>query len=648
MATKTELNAKLKTALSNTSQTNSIASNATVLKETKAATNATTLGNEVGKVINGYESLEKINNGSGNVENTGTAITAITEGVSGIGNQLMDAKDKVFNNTGTQSASTAFMNADGTVDSDALSQIQNADSAGELTLEGLGDGLFANVESIGGDIANSVSQIITILTGLAKLNEGIQKLQDANLGGSGLDALKATGDTMAEKGDALMGSISDTVGDLGNLATSGSLQEFGQRFNEFGQGLNEIANDVSAITNFNPVTDVIDNMAADTGVQGLVQDATKTVTDLTNETNNILNKVNEGITSVTNGIGDGILEATGVLNTTKTNSTGGQLQNQNEDFSNQFKETLTNITSGATLSITAVSSIMDDVNSGKPEGMARAVRTTMASDTTMSKEIKTLIGNSKETYNTTKDFVDDIVTKAGFDQNISAEDIKDFTDRVQLHEDQLSKSDTTVFGSMDRTQGQFYSKNVDLTDYGNNYPPNGGKDTIPEFTTIDSLEELGQEIMLIARDVRNLVLHSTESYNDQFLTSEDIHLEHVDAGEEGIQYHYVIRRDGTVERGRPANIVGNAAPKSYRNTSIDIAIVGGVNAPSGNDNPDAYLSDASYTRSQWDSLESFIEAFYRRYPGGNVCGHNQITNDKSIRDPHFDVKAYVKSRFGKG
>ena len=345
MATKTELNAKLKTALSNTSQTNSIASNATVLKETKAAVNTTTLGNDVGKVINGYESLEKINNGSGNVENTGTAITAITEGVTGIGNQLMDAKDKVFNNTGTQSASTAFMNADGTVDSDALSQIQNADSAGELTLEGLGDGLFANVESIGGDIANSVSQIITILTGLAKLNEGIQKLQDANLGGSGLDALKATGDTMAEKGNDLMGSISDTVGDLGNLATSSSLQEFGQRFNEFGQGLNDIASDVSAITNFNPVTDVIDNMAADTGVQGLVQDATKTVTDLTNETNNILNKVNEGITSVTNGIGDGILEAAGALNSTKTNSTGGQLQNQNEDFSNQFKETLTNITS---------------------------------------------------------------------------------------------------------------------------------------------------------------------------------------------------------------------------------------------------------------------------------------------------------------
>ena len=53
----------------------------------------------------------------------------------------------------------------------------------------------------------------------------------------------------------------------------------------------------------------------------------------------------------------------------------------------------------------------------------------------------------------------------------------------------------------------------------------------------------------------------------------------------------------------------------------------------------------SFTREQYTTLEKFLTAFYSRYPGGNVFGHNDLDVDEI--DPYFDVQDYIEKVFRK-
>lgn len=62
---------------------------------------------------------------------------------------------------------------------------------------------------------------------------------------------------------------------------------------------------------------------------------------------------------------------------------------------------------------------------------------------------------------------------------------------------------------------------------------------------------------LDARDITDMiVIHHTGNPTDDDLSAEEINESHQDQGWVGIGYHYVIRKDGTVELGRPDWAVG--------------------------------------------------------------------------------------------
>jgi N-acetylmuramoyl-L-alanine amidase len=163
------------------------------------------------------------------------------------------------------------------------------------------------------------------------------------------------------------------------------------------------------------------------------------------------------------------------------------------------------------------------------------------------------------------------------------------------------------------------------------------------FTRISRLEELEAEIRSATREITEVVIHWTEHFADQDVGSEEIHLTHTG----GIGYHYVVRKDGTIQRGRPVNIVGEHAPALGHNQySIAIAIVAGFTCNSETPDPSKYLSESSINSKQFVALEDFLRIFYRVFPGGNVLGHYQCTDDEDI-DPGFDVESYIKETFGK-
>lgn len=168
----------------------------------------------------------------------------------------------------------------------------------------------------------------------------------------------------------------------------------------------------------------------------------------------------------------------------------------------------------------------------------------------------------------------------------------------------------------------------------------------PKFPYISSLEELQAELRNVDREVTEVVVHWTETHTDKNIGSEEINKYHVDLGLNGIGYHYVIRRDGSLQRGRPVNIQGQHAPiNNHDQRSIGLVFVGGINVPSGTPNPENFLSAQSLTRSQINTFDHFCRAFYAVFPGGQIVGHSEIDADEV--DPGFEVINYVENVFEK-
>lgn len=209
----------------------------------------------------------------------------------------------------------------------------------------------------------------------------------------------------------------------------------------------------------------------------------------------------------------------------------------------------------------------------------------------------------------------------------------------------LKSIDTTIASATKQPPSQFvFSEPYVIGSFEKEWKDGQGK---PVFPYVSSTEELQAELRNISRDVTEIVVHWTETTTNKNIGSEEINEYHLAANLKGIGYHYVIRRDGSLQRGRPANIEGEHSPLNNHNErSIGVVFVGGINVPSGTPNPENFVSVQSLTRSQFNTFDHLCRAFYNSYAGGQIVGHNDI--DLNEDDPGFDVKEYVLANFGKG
>lgn len=164
----------------------------------------------------------------------------------------------------------------------------------------------------------------------------------------------------------------------------------------------------------------------------------------------------------------------------------------------------------------------------------------------------------------------------------------------------------------------------------------------PDFPYVSSVEELNAEFQNISRTVTSMIVHWTETHTNRNIGSEEINKYHLGLGIAGIGYHYVIRRDGSIQRGRPVNQDGEHTP-DFNAKSIGVVFVGGINAPTGTENSENFISAQSLTRTQINSFDHLCRAFLNRFDDGYIFGHNDLDEDEF--DPGFDVIEYVKSRF---
>jgi N-acetylmuramoyl-L-alanine amidase len=168
-----------------------------------------------------------------------------------------------------------------------------------------------------------------------------------------------------------------------------------------------------------------------------------------------------------------------------------------------------------------------------------------------------------------------------------------------------------------------------------------------QFTFVSGKEELQAEFKTATRLITEVVTHWTATYTNQDIGAEHVHSWHQDRGFSGIGYHYIIRRDGRLQRGRPINKAGaHALDNGHNKYSIGISFAAGYNCPSGTANPDRFISVESINSVQFKTYDMFMSAFYDIWPGGQVYGHVD-TDNKGKVDPGFDVQDYCFTKFGK-
>jgi len=89
-----------------------------------------------------------------------------------------------------------------------------------------------------------------------------------------------------------------------------------------------------------------------------------------------------------------------------------------------------------------------------------------------------------------------------------------------------------------------------------------------------TLTDYGLDFLsLYARDDTDMiVVHHTGNPSDDDLSAEQIHYSHLAQGWSGIGYHYVIRKDGTVEIGRPEWAMGaHASGENWHTIGVHLS-----------------------------------------------------------------------------
>ena len=135
------------------------------------------------------------------------------------------------------------------------------------------------------------------------------------------------------------------------------------------------------------------------------------------------------------------------------------------------------------------------------------------------------------------------------------------------------------------------------------------------------------------RTITLLVIHCSAVRPNQTSSAAQIDTWHRRQGWKlGIGYHYVVRRDGQIEPGRPVWMVG-AHCKNHNAHSLGICYEGGLNAR-------GQPADTR-TLAQKLAMLQLLEVLHRKYPKALIVGHHDLNPQKDC--PCFDaVKEYAE------
>ena len=121
------------------------------------------------------------------------------------------------------------------------------------------------------------------------------------------------------------------------------------------------------------------------------------------------------------------------------------------------------------------------------------------------------------------------------------------------------------------------------------------------------------------RTITLIVIHCSAVRPDQTSSAKKIDEWHKDRGFNGIGYHYVIRRNGEIEPGRPEGQIG-AHCVNHNAHSIGVCYEGGLDIR-------GQPADTR-TAEQKAAMRRLLEELHQRYPRAVIVGHRDLNPAK--------------------
>ena len=144
------------------------------------------------------------------------------------------------------------------------------------------------------------------------------------------------------------------------------------------------------------------------------------------------------------------------------------------------------------------------------------------------------------------------------------------------------------------------------------------------------------------RKINEVIVHCAFTPTDMDIGAAEIKMWHTEAPRNwsDIGYHYVIRRDGTIETGRPLSISG-AHARGHNANSIGICLVGGAKRD-GVDGP--LVNQMNFTLEQMLALNTVYCCMLDEETGldlNSMAWTGNYNYDEGKDCPLFDVHAFV-------
>ena len=128
-----------------------------------------------------------------------------------------------------------------------------------------------------------------------------------------------------------------------------------------------------------------------------------------------------------------------------------------------------------------------------------------------------------------------------------------------------------------------------------------------------------------------IVIHCTQTPEDMDVDVEKVTTWHKNRGFDTIGYHYLIKRDGTLQVGRDEDVTG-AHAVAVNGTSIGVALVGGGTVDMGWEN--------NFKPEQFETLKSILLKLKDKYDIKKIIGHYEVDTKKEC--PSFNVSGWLQ------
>lgn len=155
------------------------------------------------------------------------------------------------------------------------------------------------------------------------------------------------------------------------------------------------------------------------------------------------------------------------------------------------------------------------------------------------------------------------------------------------------------------------------------------------------------------RECKFIVVHCSDTPSEMDIGAAEIRIWHTAPPPHGngwrdIGYHFVIRRDGTIERGRPLDQDHLIEPdevgshvQGYNSVSVGVCMVGGARRVAGG----GLAAQDNFSKHQYDMLAAHLMVLKKQFPHARIVGHHTLNPGKAC--PSFDVDAFM-ARYGIG